>query len=564
MGTEAAATPRVLRVCPMSTDQVVHSILVFTEALCDVEFYAYQETFAHRIVESVVSGDGGTITGLWSRQSGKTETIADVTLGMCIILPSLAEAFPDDERFIPFKDGFHAGIYAPIEWQAAISFTRMRDTISSDRGKEVMEDPEIDVQVTTNRAATFGFTNGSRVMAKSASPDTNIEGDTHHLILLEEAQKLSRHKVDKEIMPMRTATGGTVVKIGTAWHSRGGFHLSIQDNVDQYEKGGKRNHFEFDYKVVIAEKRAQYDREVREQGRGNPFHLKYELTINEEIRQNGIDSDEFQMNYGCKWKETRAIAIKPSTMIKARELKFERGKTRGGFQVAGLDIGGINDATVLTTVLVQRDKPIINRNHLPEAEEDNQIYYPKIILDWMELMGDFEGDEGQYHALVNYIAATNIQVLCVDATAVGNPVFQRIQYLLEPTVVCYPFIFSTVSKHNLYKYYLQELNSGRLTYVAGDKTREDREYRKFQKEHENLDRVMKGQYVVYEASEGEHDDYPDSAALACWAEKLADSLVMPEVVAIGPGVASQLGGGIDSGAMSSNPWRGRGRTGRRR
>lgn len=483
-----------------------------------------------------------------------TECIADVTLGMCIILPALSDAFPDDERFMPFAKGFAAGIYAPIDWQANISFARMRNVLATDQAKEVLEDEEIGVAITTNRAALFAFSNGSRVLAKSASPETQLEGDTHNLIILEECQKITRAKVDKEIEPMRAATGGTMVKIGTAWHSRGGFHLSIQDNVEQFERYGRRNHFEFDYQIVIAEKRRAYETE-KEQGKtANPFHLKYELYVNDQIRQHGIDSDEFQMNFGCKWKETRIIAIRATVLLSARRLDLERGRSRMGFQVAGLDIGGMNDATVLSTLFVDREHPVINRSHVPEADEDRQIFYPKVLMDWKEFMGDFEGDDGQYNLLYEYLMKTSVQILCIDATSIGNPVYQRMVAMLEPEIICYPFVFSAPSKHNLYKYYLQELNSGRFHYAAGKQTQQDREYQKFIREHESLDKVLRGQYVVYEASEGEHDDYPDSAALACWAERLMEELIMPEMVAIGPGASSPFTGG-DVGALASNPWR---------
>lgn len=529
-------------VCPLSIDQIVEKILAFTQALCDVKFYAYQSVFAHRIIESVITKDQATITGLWSRQCGKTESIADVGVGLAIILPSLAEAFPDDGLFKPFKTGFKLGIYAPIAHQAGIAFSRMRRVIQSDNGLEILSDPEIGVEIVQNRGDMISFSNGSRIMSKSASPDTHVEGDTHDLIVLEEAQKLSRSKVDKEILPMRTATGGTIVKIGTAWMSRGGFHSSIQDNVSVYSNGGKRNHFEFPYTVVIAEKRRRYEEEVLEFGeRGaNPFHLMYEKAVEEEIRRlGGTDNDDFKMNYMCIWFETRMVAISMSRM-KSSSIALaglESGPRKVGVQVAGLDIGKTTDATVLTTMVVHRDKPIMNTVHMPEAEEERQIYYPKTIIDWKEFYGNFEGDEGQYNSLVQYIMMTNVSVLVMDATALGNPVFERIQFLLEPMITVVPYIFGTVSKHNLYKYYLQEFNAGRIMHAAGPQTKKGRELAKFYSEHESLDKVQKGAYIICEAEEGDHDDYPDSGALAAWAEKVMDEVAMPEIV-ITPGLSN--------------------------
>ena len=265
--------------CPLTTKELVDRILVFVEEFTRgtrvgrADLYTYQKVFARRIVESVILNDGDTITALFSRQSGKTQTVADVAVSLCVILPVLAREFPDDPRLISFSAGFWVGIFAPIQDQSAISFTRMRATVGSEHGQEFMSDPEINVRITTSRGDTLGWDTGSVVRAKSASPDTQIEGKTYHLILCDEAQKLLRSKVEKEIDPMRAATNGTMVKIGTAWESRGGFHTDIQFNVADYKAGGRRNHFEFDYKMVLAEKAAAFKRDK------NPFHQNYDKYV---------------------------------------------------------------------------------------------------------------------------------------------------------------------------------------------------------------------------------------------------------------------------------------------
>jgi phage terminase large subunit-like protein len=332
----------------------------------------------------VLNSDGSVITALWARQCGKTETVANVCVGLAVILPALAQQFPDDPRFMPFKDGFLVGVYAPIDAQAKISFGRMRDVVTSEHGQEVLSDPDIDVDLVTNRSDVLGFSNGSRILAKSASPETQIEGDTHHLVICEESQRLLRAKVDKEISPMLASTNGTMVKIGTAWHSRGGFHVSIQQNLEIRRKGGPRNHFEFPYEIVIAEKRRMYDHEKATKGVGDPFHLNYEAFIAKEIqRLGGVDSEEFKMNYRCLWQESRIIAINMRKFSDAALLRAECGRARGGFQVAGLDIGKTIDATVLTIGMVDKDRPIVNTRYMPGSDEDKQFYYQKTIIDWL-------------------------------------------------------------------------------------------------------------------------------------------------------------------------------------
>lgn len=555
MGDAAPKVTEPRRVCPLKTRDVIDRILVFTEQFAEVQFYTYQSLFSRRIIESVLDNDGNIITGLWSRQSGKTETVACLCLGMALILPALAREFPDDQRFMPFNKGFWCGVYAPVAEQAYISFGRMRDKTASEYGEAFLEDPELGVGIATSRGDTLAFTNGSYILARTASPDSQIEGKTYHLVVCEEAQKLLRTKVEKEIRPMLAATNGTMVKIGTAWESRGGFHTTIQHNIDTHARGGPRNHFEFPYDIVFAEKRRSYEKTR------NPFHLNYEKFVNNEIfRLGGIDSSEFKMNFRCMWQESRVIAVRSDVFLAAADGNIEAGRYPGSFQVAGLDIGKINDATVLTVMNVDYGNPIINKSSLPGADEDKQVYYHKTVLDWLELGGSFEGNTGQYRMLVDYLSETGVQVLVIDATSMGDPVFERIEAMIGGTIECIPFRFTSMSKSELYKYYLQELHARRITYAGGPETKKRFEFGKFQQEHLDLDREDYGGYAVCQAPDGGHDDYTDSAALACWAEKMAQKGAMPEISvssasAFG-GRASGRGGSGDGATVESAGHRG--------
>lgn len=515
-------------ICPLTTPELVERVLTFIQELTGINFYAYQYIFARRIVESVILNDGDTITGLWARQSGKTEALADLGFGLCVILPALGNAFPDDPRLGAFTKGFRIGIFAPIMEQATISFTRMRALTTREKTLELMHDDEINVYVEVNRGDTLTFSNGSMVQARSASPDSQIEGKTYELVMLEESQKLTQQKVDKEIRPMLAATNGTTVKIGTAWISRGGFHTSIAKNVESWKLTGKRNHFEFPYDMVIAEKRASYEKD------GNPFHLRYEKFVAKEIQNlGGVDTIEFKMNFRCLWNESRIVAVNPETLKNVALLEAEAGIYKGTtLQVAGLDIGKVNDSTVLTIIEVDTENPIINPLKLDGQDEDRQVYYRKRILDWLTLEGSFEGRTGQYEMIVEYLAQTGVRVICVDATGAGDPFTERLEAMVGDHITVVPVVFSLPNKSNLYKYYLQELHAYRLFYPGGAETKQTNAYRRFVKENEELDRIQHGIHVICRHPEGEgyHDDYPDSAALACWAEKIAPDSMMPEMV----------------------------------
>jgi len=461
-----------------------------------------------------------------------TESLADLGFGLCVILPTLANAFPDDPRLIQYKGGFWVGIFAPILEQATISFTRMRNLTDPKRKPitaEIMADPEVDVSVVTNRGDTLSFSNGSLIQARSASPDSQVEGKTYHLVMLEESQKLLQTKVDKEIRPMLASTHGSMVKIGTAWISRGGFHKSIQYNLDQWKRTGVRNHFEFPYDLVIKEKEAMFKRD------GNPFHKNYAKFVEDEIRRlGGTDSIEFKMNFRCLWNESRILAVDSAVMKNVQLDTIEAGY--GGpvpntIQVAGLDIGKVNDSTVLTHLEVDLQDPVINPIKFEGQDEEKQIYYRKRVIDWVLAEGAFEGRDGQYEKLVQYILGTSIKVLCVDATGMGDPFAERISAMLGDRVVVVPVVFSTPNKSALYKYMLQEFHAYRVWLPGGPTTRESVSHRRFVDEMESLDRVQHGVHVLYQHPDGDdhHDDFPDSLALACHAEKIMFETMIPEV-----------------------------------
>ena len=69
--TQVPSPEEQKQVCPLSNDALVDAILKFIQELTQTQFYNYQFVFCRRIIESVILNDGETITGLWSRQSGK-------------------------------------------------------------------------------------------------------------------------------------------------------------------------------------------------------------------------------------------------------------------------------------------------------------------------------------------------------------------------------------------------------------------------------------------------------------------------------------------------------------
>jgi hypothetical protein len=507
------------RTCPLTTlqlcDLVVQFVSIYNEP-AGIVLYSYQRLFMRRIVESILDDEGATITGLWSRQSGKSESLASLASALCLIIPTLRRAYPDDTRFTRYASGFWIGIFAPKQQQSDYIYSRIRTRAESDPAKGIYSDPDISVDVATSRGDVVSWTNGSFVNAKTASEQSNVEGGTYHLVIIDEAQIVGEVKVNKEIRPMLAATNGTMLMIGTANNLRGNFKKVIQQNIEIEKQGGKRNHFEFPYELVIQEKRKTYEKT------GDRRHLAYEKWVETELRRLGgnKENEEFRQNFRLMWQEANSGAIDRDTLYEAGDYdrEFEEYCLNKRV-VAGLDYGRKRDVTILTIAEVGNDQ-IIDTRAVVRPGEEAPIFYEKTIIAWYEIPGRkwFNILNDVVEALQRY----SVDTVVADGTGVGDPLTEQLASLI-PGVKIIPFVMSHVGNDMIYKFYIQELEAGRLRYVAGDNTRKLVTFENFLHEHEELLRERVGVYMRCFAPEGEHDDYADSGALCCWATSLPES-----------------------------------------
>jgi hypothetical protein len=125
---------------------LINKIMAFMEMLVGYKLHSYQEPLARRIIESVIINDGEEVTALASRQSGKSETIANTVATLMVILPRLAKMYPD--LLGKFGDGIWVGMFAPIQSQVETLYGRTVSRLTSERALEVLGDPEIDDMAT--------------------------------------------------------------------------------------------------------------------------------------------------------------------------------------------------------------------------------------------------------------------------------------------------------------------------------------------------------------------------------------------------------------------------------
>ena len=466
--------------------------------------FPYQEQFSKRVIRSVLMNDGAEITALFARQSGKSETIAITVGGMMIILPVLANMpmFADDPRLTMFKDGLWVGIFAPSQRQAQITYGRLKARLQCKTAIEVLSDPEFRLEFSTSNGQTVALTNGSFATAISASDGSNIEGESFKLIICEECQDISNFKIRKSIHPMGAAYNASIIKIGTATTFKGDFYDAIQRNKREIETRAShiRNHFEYDYTVA-----SKY----------NPKYAKY---VEGEKKRLGENSDEFRMSYKLEWIIERGMFVDIVKFEEANgETSLERVMSdRQATHIAGIDIGGKNDSTVVTMCEVDWNMPVIMETRIDDetGEEVTYMAYNTYIKDWLCISNEPDYEE-QYPLIVDYLSMFWVVRVVCDATREAS-ISHRLRANLKCEVI--PYIFTTKSKSELYKHLEKEIAAGRARVCAGDKTRATKEYNDFLQQLGDLQKGYSGTNLVvcHPEERGAHDDYPDSWALAVW------------------------------------------------
>lgn len=473
----------------------------FTVAFSDVEMYDYQEEFGRRIIESLLINDGEEITALFARQSGKTETAANVIAAMMVLLPRLAKLFPDPIHGIDlrkFRKGLMVGTFAPVESMAETLFGRIVSRLTADHATEILLDPEIDDEVKAGNRILRLKKCGSFVRMQTCNPRAKIESKTYHLMVIDEAQDADEHVITKSIGPMGASTNATRVMTGTPTTRKGYFYRIIQLNKNRQlaKRGARKNHFEFDWKHVA---------------RCNPDYKKY---IRREVLRIGEDSDEFRLSYKIEWLLDRGMFVTASVMESLGDLSMDIVKSwHRSPLVAGLDPAKKTDSTVLTVCWVDWDNP------------DPFGYFDHRVLNWLELHGD--DWEPQYFQICDFLANYSVMALAVDGQGVGDAVAERLGLLLPHIDV--QAIPSTIpAQSERWKHLTQLIQREMVGWPAHAKARRLRKWKRFNQQMVDLEKEFKGPHLLAAAPNvaEAHDDYPDSLALAC---VLTKDYIAPEV-----------------------------------
>jgi len=477
---------------------LVDKIMAFMVLLVGHELHPYQEPLARRIVQSVLINDGEEITALASRQSGKTETVANIVATLMVILPRLARMYPD--LLGKFRGGIWVGMFAPIASQAETLFSRTVSRLTSERALEVLGDPDIEDSPDKAPGVTKNIrlkNSGSSLLMMTANPRAKIESKSFHLIIIDECQEADDFVVSKSISPMGAYYNATIVKTGTPTTSKNNFYKAIQLNRRrQTSPKAKQNHFQWDWRDVA---------------KCNPNYEKY---IKKEMLRIGEESDEFQMAYNCKWLLERGMFITSSIMDEIGDTSQEIVKSwHKSPVIAGVDPARKMDSTVVTVVWVDWDRP------------DEFGYYDHRVLNWLEIQGD--DWEEQYFQIVNFLSAYDVAAVGIDSNGVGDAVAQRLKILL-PRAEVHSISSSATEQSKRWKHLQALIQRRMISWPAHAKTRRLRIWKRFYQQMTDAEVKYKGpNFTVAAPDEAHaHDDFVDSLAIAC---ALTQDMVMPTV-----------------------------------
>lgn len=474
-------------------DNLVDKLVIVCNAIMpeEEELRPYQLPLVRRIFESLIISDGETVTALCSRQSGKTEAVGSALATAMIMLPVLARVYPDSS-LAKYRRGVWVGAFAPVDGQADILHARITARLSSEAARAIMSDPEINDRVQGKGKRVWLSRSNSRAVKITCHPRATIEGDTFHVILVDECQGADDEVIKKSVSPMGASTRATRIYTGTPARNRNIFYTTIQDNKRRQLRRGRvrQNHFQWNWKEVAK-------------------HVPdYAKAVQDDMIKMGEDSDEFRMSYLCEWLLDKGMFTTEEKLdqlgdIKMQELVKDWTATP---VVVGIDCARIKDRTIVTVVFVDWNNP------------DAAGFVEHRVINWLDLEG--QDWETQYFRIQEFLSHYKIYKVGVDGGGLGDVVIDRLRNLM-PRVEFVSMSDAPAEQSKRWKYLKELMDRHQLVFPFGSRVRRLRTWRRFHQEMVDLEIEYKKANLRAFAPDTDdaHDDYPDSLAMACFLTK---------------------------------------------
>lgn len=506
--------------------------------------YEYQKKITRAILQALVDAENGITSEIpieLPRQAGKTTAVVDLTE---FILSCFRRYFG---RPLPI------GIFAPEKEQATTDFDRLKMQFAEiaklgfKTKIEVDGDLQIPEKYNSKTIRLFSKSNDAlgEVYIFPLRKGSRPESKTLGLAIFEEAQDVDDDRMKNAAFPMLASTNGPRIYIGTAGTKLCYFKHQLDTNPR---------------KIIIPLEEVLADRQKVADESGDLNHLKYKIFIDNEIKENGRDSDYIQRQYFLKWKigsgqfTTSEILDKlvgphgiigESKTLPELDEKGQQKKDRRSGELkwieapnsyVGIDSAKSPDATVVTVVrdstapemleAAKKAKAAIQallaqeEGIAPPTGEDIEVKGGSVgeLCNWLVLRGT--NYEDQFEIIKDWLQQfENIQAIAMDATGQGDFFPDKFERHTHYNIIRVKF--SAETKDVIYKN-LDQVIRNALTLLPNDAM--DANVRQFIKEMVELEKEYKGRLLSVHhpdrTADGKmgHDDFPDSWALAEYAK----------------------------------------------
>ncbi len=393
----------------------------------------YQLEPARAIVDSVINGKGMQFALVFSRQSGKDETLAQViayllTLyqlrgGTCVL------ATPT---------------FAP------------QATTSMHRAVTRLQSSPLTQRKTKTREGYILSVGKSEARYLSAEPSANPRGQTADLLLIaNEAQDIDPAIWDARFDPMAASTDATTVYVGTVWTQQGLLSRQIKHLTKLQHEDGVQRVYRATWEKVAASLPAYGQRvqaRIAQLGASHPY-IKTEYMLQELDGEGGLFGPERLSQ--LQGQHQRCRRNEDSGLYAL--LLDVAGSDEAGSGPQAYDRSSKRDSAALTVVRVDHSAPGFTRY----AVVDRRAWTNVPLVDLEATVADLAANTWKAAAIV------------VDATGIGQGIYSGLNshFTSRSTkhrVHVQPFVFTQSSKSALGWDLIALIDSGRLKEYTRD------------------------------------------------------------------------------------------------
>lgn len=359
-------------------------------------------------------------------------------------------------------------------WKACTIPNRLILIVSpSDRQSKIIMDkiesaiqakPELRGLVVRQNLSELVLGNGSQIVSLPNNPD-RIRGYAAHDVILDEAAHFERQSsVMPVVSPMISATGGTLTIISTPFTKRNLFWDWYKEAFDNQASDSTVKAFDL-YPSTISPLISEEELERRHRG-----------MLDAEFRQ------EFQGEFVEEMDSFLPMALLQTCIHANLDVENDFHTDPKYIYVMGVDFAKKRDQTVAVILEVDVDRRRIRVKHV-----------------WAVSGMDYAAQIAHLHELA---LKFNVQYVLADQTGVGEAVIEQLKAAVPGSE---GLIFTVASKLDI---------ANGLKFVLEQKRIDLPDHRTLLMQLNGLSTVVRGDRIIFDADEREHDDHAWSLMLA--------------------------------------------------